>query len=173
MSRDLTKPTKWLCAQRRLRSAWSVFAVRMKKAWVLSYPWSTHRRLIRLGRCPGWSESSLGAQSLCWFSHVAAHMLCVYIYIYIQIAHLSNDKIICPLTDNLSFGNFLWPINELQLVLYQHRGRSPSLRAVHKPWCPLLRLLLLLVHWTTTFLACLTGIFASLTSARKCLTQGC
>ena len=33
-----------------------VFAVRMKKAWVLSYPLSAQRRL--------WSESSLGAQSL-------------------------------------------------------------------------------------------------------------
>ena len=44
-----------------------VFAVRMKKAWVLSYPLSAQRRLIRLSGCPGWSESSLGAQSLCWF----------------------------------------------------------------------------------------------------------
>ena len=32
----------------------------MKKAWILSYL--------------GWSESSLGAQSLCWFCHVAAQM---------------------------------------------------------------------------------------------------
>ena len=31
------------------------------------------KTLIRLGRCPGWSESSLGAQSLCWFCHVVAH----------------------------------------------------------------------------------------------------
>ena len=30
-----------------------VFAVRMKKAWVLSYPLSAQRRLIRLGGCPG------------------------------------------------------------------------------------------------------------------------
>ena len=30
-----------------------VFAVRMKKAWVLSYPLSAQRILIRLGRCPG------------------------------------------------------------------------------------------------------------------------
>ena len=30
--------------------------------------------LVRLGRCPGWSESSLGAQSLRWFCHVAAHL---------------------------------------------------------------------------------------------------
>ena len=39
-----------------------VFAVRMKKAWVLSYPLNAEQRLIRLGVCPGWSESSLGAQ---------------------------------------------------------------------------------------------------------------
>ena len=51
------------------------FAVGMKKSWVLSYPLSTHRRLlIRLGRCPGWSESSLGAYSFCWFCHVVAQL---------------------------------------------------------------------------------------------------
>ena len=43
MSRLVTKPTKWVCAQRRLRSAWASaqsdhFAVRIKKAWTLSYP---------------------------------------------------------------------------------------------------------------------------------------
>ena len=26
------------------------------------------------GRCPGWSESLLGAHSFCWFCHVMAHM---------------------------------------------------------------------------------------------------
>ena len=54
-----------------------VFAVRMKKPWVLSYPLSGQRRLlIRLGGYPGWSESSLGAHSLCWFCHVVAQ-LCI------------------------------------------------------------------------------------------------
>ena len=57
----MTKPAKWLYAQRRFRSAW---AVRTKKPWVLSYPLSAQRRLIRLGRCPGWSESSLGAHAI-------------------------------------------------------------------------------------------------------------
>ena len=28
-----------------------------------------------MGGCPGWSESSLGAQSFCWFCHEAAQML--------------------------------------------------------------------------------------------------
>ena len=50
------------------------FAVRIKKTWVLSYPLSAQRRLIRLGRCPGWSKSLLGAKSFCWFCHEAAHM---------------------------------------------------------------------------------------------------
>ena len=37
-----------------------VFAVRMKKHWVFSYPLSAQwRLLIRLGRCLGWSESLL------------------------------------------------------------------------------------------------------------------
>ena len=43
-----------------------VFAVRMKKAWILNDPLSAQRRLRsawasrRLRSCPGWSESSLG-----------------------------------------------------------------------------------------------------------------
>ena len=43
MSHDMTKPTNWPCAQRRLTSG-----------------------------IPGWSESSLGAHSFCWFCHVVA-----------------------------------------------------------------------------------------------------
>ena len=49
-----------------------VFAVRMEKHWVFSYPLSAQRRLIRLGGCPGWSES---------FSHAQAHF-----FLWISIA---------------------------------------------------------------------------------------
>ena len=65
-----TQATSWqnqqngVCAQRRLHPVWSVFAVCMKKAWVLSYPLSAQWRLIKLGRCPGWSESSLGMHAI-------------------------------------------------------------------------------------------------------------
>ena len=58
MSRPMTKPTKWnVCPAktqislgirdqpRHPSSLISVFAVRMKKAWVLSYPLSIQRRL--------------------------------------------------------------------------------------------------------------------------------
>ena len=57
----MTKPRKWQVHPAKtqislgIHPVWSVFAARMKKAWVLSYPYSTLRRLIRLGRCPGWS----------------------------------------------------------------------------------------------------------------------
>ena len=52
-----------------------VFAVGMKKAWVGPYlPIErTAKTLIRLGGCPGWSESSMCAHSFCWFCHEAAH----------------------------------------------------------------------------------------------------
>ena len=67
MNRSMTKPTKWpVCPAKTQISlgicpVWSVFAVCMKKAWVFSYSKSAQRRLIGLGECPGWSESSLGA----------------------------------------------------------------------------------------------------------------
>ena len=59
------KTNKMVCAPSEDWSvlASAVLAVRMKKDWVLSYPLGAQRRLIRLGGCPGWSESSLGAQS--------------------------------------------------------------------------------------------------------------
>ena len=52
MSRLMTKPTKWqVRAAKTQISLIRVFAVRIKKAWVLSYPLSAQRKLIRLG-CP-------------------------------------------------------------------------------------------------------------------------
>ena len=79
-SRDMTKPTKWLCSQRRLRSAWASAQsdqslrcglngeLRTQAFFML-----TAKTLIRLGGCPGWSESLLGAHSFCWFCHIPAH----------------------------------------------------------------------------------------------------
>ena len=46
MSREMTKPTKWLCAQRRLGSAWAS---------------AQSDQRISLGIHPVWSESSLSA----------------------------------------------------------------------------------------------------------------
>ena len=68
MSHLMTKPTMWLCAQRRLRSAWA-------SAWVLSYPLSAQRRLWS-----DWADAQADLslrwahRSFCWFCHEAAHI---------------------------------------------------------------------------------------------------
>ena len=52
------------------------FALRSVGSWGPKVSFMrTAKTLIRLGGCPGWSESSLDAQPLCWFCHVAAHRL--------------------------------------------------------------------------------------------------
>ena len=48
-----------------------VFVVCMKEAPVERKA----KTQIRLGGCPRWSESSLGAQLLCWFCHEVAHIV--------------------------------------------------------------------------------------------------
>ena len=53
MSDKTTKQIKW-----HVHPVWSVFAVHMKKAWVLSYPFSAHRRF--------WSDWADADQSLRW-----------------------------------------------------------------------------------------------------------
>ena len=72
LSRSTTKPTKWpVCP------VWSVFAVRMKKCWVLIFLLSVQRRLdcmdaqADLSFC--WAHLSF-----CWFCRGAAHMKCSY-----------------------------------------------------------------------------------------------
>ena len=81
LSRDMTKPTKWLCSQRKLRSAWasaqsdqSLHCPHEENLGAELPIERTAKTLIRLGGCPGCSESSLGSHSFCWFCHVAAHL---------------------------------------------------------------------------------------------------
>ena len=78
LSHDMTKPTKWVCAQQRLRSAWASAQSDQSLRWALNgylrtqaFFMRTAKTLIRLGECPDWSESSLGAQPFCWFCHAA------------------------------------------------------------------------------------------------------
>ena len=69
MSRLMTKQTK--CAQRRLRSAWafaqsdqSLHCALNRKLRAQCFFIRTAKTLIRLGGCPGWSESPLGAHAI-------------------------------------------------------------------------------------------------------------
>ena len=52
-----------------------VFPVCMRKHWALNYLLSAQWRLIRLGGCQGWSESSLVHMPCCWFCHEVAQLL--------------------------------------------------------------------------------------------------
>ena len=82
MSRGMTKPTRWVCSQRRLRSAWASAQSSLCAHLVAKDPRFLHadredsdqtgriKTLIR----PGWSESSLGAHSFCWFCHIVAQI---------------------------------------------------------------------------------------------------
>ena len=89
-----------------------VFAVRMKKAWLLSYPLSAQRR------CPGWSESSLGAQSFCWFCHEAARIGFLWanhervyvssVYSFCSLTHTSRS-ISCATAINIKFSELFSP----------------------------------------------------------------
>ena len=84
------KTNKMVVRPARLRSAWasaqSDQSLRCphEESMGPSLPIErTAKTLIRLGECPGWSESSMGAQSLCWFCHVAAH-ICPLMVIFID-----------------------------------------------------------------------------------------
>ena len=81
MSRNMRKPTKWLCPQRRLRSAWA--SAQSDQSFRCPHGSSLDplppfmrvaKSLNRLGKCQGCSESTLGPQPLCWFSRAAAHL---------------------------------------------------------------------------------------------------
>ena len=88
----MTKPTNWVCARRRLRSAWAsaqsdqILRCPHEESLGPSLPIErTAKTLIRLGGCSGWSESSLGAHWFCWCCRVAAHLLNVSILIFYSL----------------------------------------------------------------------------------------
>ena len=98
-----------------------VFAVRMKKAWILSYPFSAQRRLIRLG-----------AHSFCWFCHVVAHLLGTFIAKNIPFQEKKQVNGIKTITRNTvtilrkndSFFNFMDLVESSNLVQRSHRPDS-------------------------------------------------
>ena len=84
MSCSMIKPTKWHVPSKD-RSAWasaqsdqSIHCPHEETLGPYLHTECTAKTLIRLGGCPGWSESSLGADwSLCWFCHVLAQIITI------------------------------------------------------------------------------------------------
>ena len=80
LSRLMTKPTKLPVGPAKTRISLGIrldWSESTLFAWRNLSPWlsleCTANALIRLDGYPGWSESSLVAQSLCWFCGVQAH----------------------------------------------------------------------------------------------------
>ena len=95
MSRLMTKPTKWLCAERRLRSAFTVRSRPKLSLWGQRRLWSewAHAQADLSLR---WAH-----RSFLWFCHEAAHFLLIMhkphwdihkyiIILYIRITQLSS-----------------------------------------------------------------------------------
>ena len=88
LSRLISKPAKWLCVQRRRRSAWAS-AKSDQNLRCVFYGWlrtqaffkRTVKTLIRLGGCPGWSESLLGTHAISLvLSWGGSFLLCTHEY---------------------------------------------------------------------------------------------
>ena len=124
LSHDLTKPTKWVCAQQRIRSAWASAQSDPESslsAWRNLGCLATHSAHSKLwsdwvdeslpgrcpgwsksslGGCPGWSESSLGTHSFCWFCHVVAHLFQGSKWIKVYLGNRGHGKIKIFLSEN-------------------------------------------------------------------------
>ena len=70
MSHDMTIQTKWASTQ----SDQSLRCPHEESLGPKLPIKPAAKTMIRLGRCSGWSESSLGEHSFCWFCHVVADM---------------------------------------------------------------------------------------------------
>ena len=85
MSYDMTKPTKWVYTQWRLRSAWASAQSDQRfrcpyKAWVLRYPLSTQRR-----HWSDWADAQADLR-LCWgHSHFVGFVMSQLICMWCQI----------------------------------------------------------------------------------------
>ena len=115
------------------------FAVCMKKPWVLSYPLSAQQRL---SGCPGWSESSLGAQvvlfvlSCCgsfiifwfvWNSSRKQWYSCIHARVYLSPLIMSYCRWVVVLTFFLhTRPGFPWTRPELGNVVL-HEGCKTTL----------------------------------------------
>ena len=102
-----------LCTQQRLSSAWastksdhSLHCLHEKAfgPWLWLEPkW----RLIRQGRCPGWSESSLGAR------HFVHFVMCWLILIYSSTNRLTITEVVYLCNHACNFFCFILEINYL------------------------------------------------------------
>ena len=96
-----------------------VFVARMEKAWVHSHPLSAWRRLWS-----DWADAQADlslrlAQSLCWFCHVAAQMLCWSLFTFILDKYLG--PLPCYKENMYRFLSHFW-VEKRLLIHYSSRS---------------------------------------------------
>ena len=92
----------------------------------------TAKTLIRLGRCPGWSESWLGAHSFCCFWHVVAHFLNIFwMHCCMLKSSCSNFCTITSMTSGISIYTILWYITFLWPISYINNLNIKDLVSIH------------------------------------------
>ena len=114
----------------------------------------TAKTLIRLCGYPGWSESSLGAHSFCWFCHVAAQMWCALIY-PTQCCYKTNKVMVLAKIHKVSMFDII-------KSLTQHRSWKLSLRLT-----VFLALYALFCHDTRLCLSLCMCVFKSLFNRKR------
>ena len=141
MSHLMTKPTKWCVRPAKTQISlgifpvWTVFAVRSMGSWGPNVSSCGQRRLIRLGRCPCWSESSLGAQVLLKVCHKADHNR----YYMSQSMTKPTQSLVCPAKIQISLG--MCPVQSVFTVcfisnhLQADRDDSGQTRQMSRPGC--------------------------------------
>ena len=89
----------------------------------------TAKTLIRLGGCPGWSESSLGAQLLCWFCNEVAQMTPCAIVLWLMHLSCSTTKQTNDICAQISLGRC--PVWTESLLFAQRKYRSLATHKAH------------------------------------------
>ena len=124
----MTKPTKWNVRPAKtqislgIHAGWSVFAVHMKEAWVLSYPLSAQQRL--------WSDWA--DQSLRWaHSHFVGFVMRRLIFLHrnsnkIQVSKLFGMKLL--ITDEMEWiTTVIYFVQKSLLCIHTFQQSYPTL----------------------------------------------
>ena len=128
MSHNMTKPTKWHVRRAKtqinmgIRPVWSEPSLSAwRKLWTLATHWAHSRDSDQTG-CPGWSESSLAAQSFCWFYHGLAHISSVSLFDFCW----SSVSVLVLLLSTCLVSSQHWILVYMIAVLLHWWIRSPS-----------------------------------------------
>ena len=94
----------------------------------------TEKTLIKLGECPGWSESSLGAQPFGWFCHDMAQFLVTFSSCYVLALNIVTGMPCFPVF--AEFGGFGSVSGKIEIeIKINHEGEVNRARYMPQNPC--------------------------------------